>query len=88
MRHDPITPISDKLLNQLQDELRAYAVDLRAEARASCEDDDATLNKNLAWTLDDLATDRGLLIRFAYLLRSHSTRASALAEITGAQVSA
>jgi hypothetical protein len=76
-------PISDNLLDQLSDELKAYAIDLRSEASASCEDDDATLNKNLAWTLDDLATDRGLLVRFAYLLRSHSTRASALAEITG-----
>ena len=83
-----IEPITDKLLDQLQDELREYARDLRAEARASAEDDDATLNKNLAWTLDELATDRGLLVRFAYLLRKHSTRASALAEITGAQLPA
>lgn len=81
-------PISDKLLDQLSDELREYARSLRSEAAASVEDDDATLNKNLAWTLDDLATDRGLLTRFAFLLRSHATRASALAEITGAQVSA
>ena len=81
-------PISDSLLDQLSDELRSYAIDLRSEARAACEDDDATLNKNLAWTLDDLATDRGLLVRFAYLLRSHSSRASALAEICGEQVSA
>ena len=78
-------PITDKLLDQLSDELRAYATSLRGEARASCEDDDATLNKNLAWTLDDLATDRGLLVRFAYLLRSHTNRASALAEICGAE---
>lgn len=76
-------PITDRLLDQLQDELREYARDLRSEAAASVNDDDSTLNKNLAWTLDDLATDRGLLVRFAYLLRSHSTRASALAEIAG-----
>jgi hypothetical protein len=81
-------PISDKLLDQLRDEMRSMAVDLRSEARASCEDDDATANKNLAWTLDELATDRPLLVRFAFLLRSHSTRHGALAELTGAQVSA
>lgn len=81
-------PITDALLDQLQDEMLEYARSLRAEASLSCEDDDATLNENLAWTLDDIATDRGLLTRFAFLLRSHSSRATALAEITGSQVSA
>ena len=82
------TPITDALLDQLSDEMRQYATSLRADASLSCEDDDITLNKNLAWTLDDIATDRGLLTRFAFLLRSHSRRARALAEITGASVSA
>jgi len=75
-------PITDALLDQLSAEMREMAIQLRSEARASCEDDDATLNKNLAWTLDDLATDRGLLIRFAYLLRGNATRQGALKEIT------
>lgn len=79
-------PISDPLLDQLQNELREYARDLRSEASTSVEDDDAALNKSLAWMLDELATDRGLLVRFAFLLRSHATRASALAEITEASV--
>lgn len=78
--------ITDRLLDQLQDELREMATQCRSTARSSVEDDDATLDKNLAWTLDELAGDRGLLVRFAYLLRQHSTRDGALAEITGAQV--
>ncbi len=81
-------PITDELLSQLSDEMREMARDLGSEAQTSCEDDDATLNKNLAWTLDDLATDRGLLVRFAYLIRKHSTRHGALAEIAGARLSA
>ena len=82
------SPISDRLLDQLSDELRENARSLRAEASLSCEDDDATLNKNLAWTLDELATDRGLLVRFAYLLRAHSTRHSAIAALTSEQAHA
>lgn len=83
-----MVPITNELLLQLSDEMREYARDLRSEARTSCEDDDATLDKNLAWTLDEIAQDLGLLTRFAYLLRKHSSRASALAEITGGRVSA
>lgn len=80
--------ISDRLLDQLQDELREYARDLRGEISLIFEDDEVAQNKSLAQALDGLADDRGLLVRFAYLLRSHSTKASALAAITGAQVSA
>ena len=81
-----MTTITDKLLDQLQDELREYARTLRHDARLSCEDDDSTLNKNLSWTLDELAGDRGLLVRFAFLLCSHSTRSSAIAAIVNVEV--
>lgn len=81
-------PISDKLLDQLSDEMREYARSLRFEAATLIEDDDAALNVQLSSLLEEVATDRGLLVRFAFLLRSHSSRASALAEITGGPVSA
>jgi hypothetical protein len=81
-------PISDSLLDQLQDEMREMARDLRAQSAAACEDDDAKLSRELAWMFDDVAGDRGLLVRFAFLLRKHSDKHGALAEITGATVSA
>jgi hypothetical protein len=80
---DKMKPITDRLLDQLSDELKSYAIDLRSKAKAACEEDDARLDGTLAEMIDEFAIDRGLLTRFAFLLRSHSTKASALAELTG-----
>ena len=78
--------ITDGLLDQLSDEMKEIARNLQAEAAIACEDDDAKLDRELAWMLNDVANDRGLLVRFAFVLRAHSSHHSALAEITGAKV--
>lgn len=83
-----MAPISDQLLDQLQDEMREMARGLQSEARTLCEDDDTQANRELADYLNEIAANRPLLVRFAFLLRKHATRHAALAELTGAPVAA
>ena len=74
-------PITDSLLDEFQDELREIAASFRASANAACEDDDMKADHDLAETVEYIAYNRPLLVRFAYMLRNHKTKASALAEI-------
>lgn len=76
-------PITDALLDQLQDELREMAIELRSETGSLVEDDDIRANRELAALLDEVAYNRPLLVRFGCTLRQHSTRHSAIAALTG-----
>lgn len=79
-----MTPITDGLLDQFQDELREMAIDLRGEARASLiEDDDIRANRDIAELLDYVADNRPLLARFGCTLRKYHTRHSAIRALTG-----
>ena len=77
-------PISGALLDQLQDELREMAIELRSEARSNLiEDDDIRANRDLAELLEYIANNRPLLVRFGFTLRKHHPRHAAIRELTG-----
>lgn len=79
-----VKPITDALLDQLQDELREMGIELRSEARACLiEDDDIRANRDLAELLEYVADNRPLLARFGFTLRKHHTRHAAIRELTG-----
>ena len=75
--------ISDQLLDQLRDELREVATSLRSRTR-STQTDNMGMDRELAFMLDDLAAERGLLVRFACLLREHASPSSAITAIAAA----
>jgi hypothetical protein len=79
-----VKPITDALLDQLQDEMREMAIELRSEARACLiEDGDIRANRDLADILDYVAENRPLLARFGCTLRKHHTRHAAIRALTG-----
>jgi len=77
-------PITNALLDQLQDEMRDMAVNLRAEARVLIEDDDVRANRDLADAMQYIADNRPLLVRFAFTLRNSKTRTDAIAALVSA----
>lgn len=80
--------VTDAGIDQLQDELREMARDLRGEAQTMIEDDDVTANRDLSALIDEIANARPLLVRFAFLLSKHADKHSAIAELTNAGVAA